>query len=111
MNQQVVVSVGNIYASEVLFRARIDPHRDAGTVSRSRCNRLIVEIKSVLAEAIEQGGTTIRDFAGSDGQPGYFKQKLTVYGREEMPCFNCFNSIRKLRLGGRSTFYCPHCQK
>jgi formamidopyrimidine-DNA glycosylase len=111
MDQKVVVGVGNIYASEALFLAGIDPRRSAGKISRKRYESLVTEIKLLLAKAIEQGGTTIRDFSGTDGKPGYFKQQLTVYGREEQPCVKCHAPIRKVRQGGRSTFYCPGCQK
>ena len=111
MDQKVVVGVGNIYASEVLFRVGIDPQRPANQISLSRYKKIVSEIKAVLAEAIEQGGTTIRDFAGTEGKPGYFAQKLLVYGREELPCVNCNEPIRNRRIGGRSSFYCPSCQK
>ena len=111
MDQKVVVGVGNIYASEALFRAGIDPMLPAGQIRLSRYKKLVSEIKSVLAEAIEQGGTTIRDFTSADGSPGYFVQKLMVYGREEQPCVTCSEPIRNRRLGGRSSFYCPKCQK
>lgn len=111
MDQKVVVGVGNIYASEVLFRVGIDPLRPANQISLSRYTKLVSEIKVVLAEAIEQGGTTIRDFADAEGKPGYFVQKLMVYGREEQPCLTCKEPIRNRRIGGRSSFYCPKCQK
>ena len=111
MDQKVVVGVGNIYASEVLFRVGIDPQRPANQISLQRYKKLVSEIKVVLTEAIEQGGTTIRDFAGAEGKPGYFVQKLLVYGREEQPCMTCQEPIRNRRIGGRSSFYCPSCQK
>jgi len=111
MDQKVVVGVGNIYASEALYLAGIDPRIAAGRISRARYNVLVSEIKSLLLKAIEQGGTTIRDFEGSDGKPGYFSQQLTVYGRGEQPCIRCLTPIRKIRQGGRSTYYCPVCQR
>jgi formamidopyrimidine-DNA glycosylase len=110
MDQKVVVGVGNIYASEALFRAGIDPIRPAGQISLSRYRKLVIEIKKVLAEAIEQGGTTIRDFTSAEGSPGYFAQRLMVYGREDQPCVACKEPIRNQRIGGRSSFYCPKCQ-
>lgn len=111
MDQRVVVGVGNIYASEALFKAGIDPMQPAGRISLNRYAKLVAQIKDVLAEAIEQGGTTIRDFTSADGSPGYFVQKLMVYGREEQPCVTCGEPIRNRRIGGRSSFYCPNCQK
>lgn len=111
MDQKVVVGVGNIYASEALFRSGIDPSCPAGDLSLQRYRRLVAEIKDVLLEAVEQGGTTIRDFTSAEGSPGYFVQKLAVYGREEQPCVRCKSSIRNRRIGGRSSFYCPKCQK
>jgi formamidopyrimidine-DNA glycosylase len=111
MDQKVVVGVGNIYASEVLFRTRVDPRLSANKVSREKLEALVNEIKLVLQEAIEQEGTTIRDFEGSDGKPGYFKQQLQVYGREDQPCVKCHAPVRKVKQGGRSTFYCSGCQK
>lgn len=111
MDQQIVVGVGNIYASEALFRAGIRPDRAAGSISRGRWQRLVVAIKQVLAEAIEAGGTTLQDFARTDGRPGYFRQELKVYGREEQPCLICQRPIRNTRIGQRSTYFCPHCQR
>jgi len=111
MNGQVVVGVGNIYASESLFRAGIHPTRSAKRISRARCERLVVAIKSVLAEAIEQGGTTLRDFYNGAGEPGYFKQCLQVYGRGGEPCMQCNAVIRQIVQGQRSTYYCGRCQR
>ena len=111
MDQKVVVGVGNIYASEVLYRVGIDPMCPANNISLIRYKKVVSEIKTVLTEAIEQGGTTIKDFASSEGKPGYFAQKLLVYGREELPCVKCKGPIRNRRIGGRSSFYCPQCQK
>ena len=101
MDGKVVVGVGNIYASESLFMAGVHPARAAGRISA---------VRDVLQRAIRQGGTTLRDFAGSDGKPGYFAQELLVYGRDAKPCFQCGTPIRKKVIGQRSSFYCPRCQ-
>jgi len=110
MNAAVVVGVGNIYASEALFIAGIHPKRAAGRVSSARLSGLVNAVKSVLELAIEAGGTTLKDFHGGDGEPGYFKQQLSVYGRDKMPCPKCETPIRAVVLGQRSTFYCHRCQ-
>ena len=110
MDNATVVGVGNIYASEALFTARIHPARAAGRISRKRYQVLAEAIKEVLANAIEMGGTTLRDFVGSDGQPGYFKQSLHVYGRAGEPCTVCKRPLHELRLGQRSSVFCGHCQ-
>lgn len=110
MDQQVVVGVGNIYASEALFMAAIRPTRGAGLISRNRYARLAEEIKKVLLAALDAGGTTFSDFRQVDGKPGYFKQQLQVYGREGKPCSICGTAIVASRLGQRSTFYCRRCQ-
>ncbi|MDI3262513.1 MAG: bifunctional DNA-formamidopyrimidine glycosylase/DNA-(apurinic or apyrimidinic site) lyase [Fulvimonas sp.] len=111
MDNAIVVGVGNIYASEALFAAGIDPRRAAGGVSRARYARLAAEIKRILAWAIERGGTTLRDFLSPDGAPGYFFRELFVYGREGEPCRACGTPIRAVTLGQRSTFWCPRCQR
>lgn len=111
MDNAIVVGVGNIYASEALFAAGIDPRRPAGAVSRARYQRLAAEVKRILAWAIERGGTTLRDFLNPDGAPGYFFRELYVYGREGEPCKVCGTTIRQVVLGQRSTFWCPRCQK
>lgn len=111
MDQQIIVGVGNIYASESLFLARIHPLRAAGRISYLRWQNLLSAIKRVLTAAIKQGGTTLSDFRDSDGEMGYFQVKLRVYGRAGLPCYNCSTAIRSCVLGGRSTFYCPKCQK
>jgi len=111
MNATIVVGVGNIYASEALFMARIHPKRAAGKFSAERMTLLSDAIKSVLELAIEAGGTTLRDFHGGDGEPGYFKQQLDVYGREGLPCADCKKPIQAIVLGQRSTFYCTQCQR
>ncbi len=110
MDNAVVVGVGNIYASEALFAAGIDPRRAAGAVSRARHARLAAEVKRTLAWAIERGGTSVRDFLRPDGTPGYFFRELRVYGRAGEPCRVCGTPIRQMVLGQRSTFWCPHCQ-
>jgi formamidopyrimidine-DNA glycosylase len=111
MDNANVVGVGNIYASEALFAAGIDPRRAAGRVSRPRYARLAGEVKRILAWAIERGGTTLRDFLNPDGAPGYFFRELTVYGRAGELCKVCATPIRQAVLGQRSTFWCPTCQK
>ncbi len=110
MDQAVVVGVGNIYASEALFAAGIHPARAAGRVSRERYARLALAVKAVLAQAIELGGTTLRDFIRPDGAPGYFEMALQVYGRTGQPCPRCRTPIRARVLGQRNTFFCPRCQ-
>ena len=110
MNSQVVVGVGNIYASESLFLAGIRPSIKTGRLSRKRMKKLVEAIKKILIQAIKSGGTTLQDFYMSDGNPGYFKQKLKVYGREKEPCVKCGEPISIRILGQRSTFYCRICQ-
>jgi formamidopyrimidine-DNA glycosylase len=111
MDGKVVVGVGNIYANEALFLSGIRPTRPAGRISLARYRRLADVIKQVLTSAIEQGGTTLRDFVGGDGRPGYFAQQLLVYGRAGQPCKCCGASLRELRLGQRSSVYCVTCQR
>lgn len=110
MDSHIVVGVGNIYANEALFMAGIHPKRAAGRVSAARYERLVQAIKTVLANAIEMGGTTLRDFVGGDGKPGYFQQTLRVYGRADEPCLNCKQPLKEIRLGQRSTVFCKLCQ-
>lgn len=110
MNSKVVVGVGNIYANEALFRAGIHPKRQAGRLSAERYARLAQAIKAVLRAAIKAGGTTLRDFTAEDGRPGYFRQKLLVYGKASEPCSRCGTAIKHITLGQRATYYCPHCQ-
>jgi len=111
MDARVVVGVGNIYASEALFRAGISPSRQAGQVSRKAFAVLVQSVQEVLSEAIAAGGTTIRDFMDTEGRPGYFKQELRVYGRAGEPCTVCGGVISLTRLGQRSTYHCRKCQK
>jgi formamidopyrimidine-DNA glycosylase len=110
MDQKTVVGVGNIYASEALFRAGINPARPAGNISALRYQRLSDEIKAVLTEAIAAGGTTLRDFLDGSAKPGYFKNYLLVYGRDGQPCRQCGHAVKSMRIGQRSSFYCSHCQ-
>jgi len=110
MDQRVVVGVGNIYASEALFRSGINPRRAAGRVSRERLERLVQSVRDVLGEAIRQGGTTLRDYVNAEGTPGYFRQKLYAYERGGEPCRRCRTPIRQFTQGQRSTYYCPTCQ-
>lgn len=111
MDAAIVVGVGNIYASEALFRAGIDPRRAAGRVSLSRLEKLVVVVREVLSEAIDQGGTTLRDFLRPEGTPGYFAQSLNVYDRAGEPCKRCVKPIRRVVLGQRASYYCPSCQR
>ncbi|MET0498877.1 MAG: bifunctional DNA-formamidopyrimidine glycosylase/DNA-(apurinic or apyrimidinic site) lyase [Steroidobacteraceae bacterium] len=111
MNSQVVVGVGNIYASEALFRAGIRPRRAAGRLKTAEFDALVKSIKQVLREAIRQGGTTLRDYVNPQGMPGYFRQKLFVYERGGEPCRVCKTPIRQLVQGQRSTYFCHECQK
>jgi len=110
MNSHIVVGIGNIYASEALYMAGIHPQRAAGKISLKKSRLLAEVIKEVLNDSIAQGGTTLRDFVNGDGKPGYFKQQLNVYGKAGEPCISCQVTIREIRQGQRSTFYCPKCQ-
>jgi len=111
MNNPIVVGVGNIYANEALFLSGIRPTALAGTISKRRLNVLTDTIKAVLAAAITQGGTTLKDFTQSDGKPGYFAQELQVYGRDGEPCNQCSEPIQSKVIGQRNTFFCRICQK
>jgi formamidopyrimidine-DNA glycosylase len=111
MNSQLVVGVGNIYANEALYRARIRPKRPARSLSKTEAAKLVRSIRAVLEMAIKVGGTTLRDYVGADGNPGYFRQKLYVYERQGKPCRTCKRPVRQLTQGQRSTYYCPTCQK
>jgi formamidopyrimidine-DNA glycosylase len=110
MDQKIVVGVGNIYAAEALFAAHVRPTRSAARVTRSETSELVLAIKRILANAIERGGTTLRDYVGADGVPGYFAQELFVYGRAGEPCRACASAIKKASLGARQSNYCPKCQ-
>jgi formamidopyrimidine-DNA glycosylase len=111
MDAKVVVGVGNIYANEALFGAGIRPRIAAGRVSRARYTSLVAAVREVLTAAIEEGGTTLRDFVGGDGRPGYFRSELNVYGREAQPCRVCATPLTGIRTGQRATVYCRRCQR
>ena len=111
MNSRVVAGIGNIYANEALYRAGIHPSRAAGRIARPRFGGLVDGVRGVLNDAIERGGTTLRDFAGSDGRPGYFQLDLDVYDRAGEPCRRCGEPIRVTTIGQRSTYYCARCQR
>jgi len=110
MDNKVVVGVGNIYANEALFMAGIRPGRAAARLTHQQCDTLANTIKRVLERAIKAGGTTLRDFRSAEGRAGYFQQELQVYGRGGMPCVKCGSLLKEIRLGQRSTLYCPLCQ-
>ncbi len=110
MNANVVVGVGNIYASEALFGAGINPKRAAGRIALPRYERLASSIRDVLSRSIEAGGTTLQDFVGGDGEAGYFSQQLDVYDRDGLPCRQCGEPVRSIVQGQRATYYCVHCQ-
>jgi formamidopyrimidine-DNA glycosylase len=111
MNSQVVVGVGNIYASEALFRAGVRPKRAAGRLKATEFAAIVKAVKAVLSEAIAVGGTTLRDYINPQGMPGYFRQKLFVYERSGEPCRKCRTAIRHFTQGQRSTYFCPTCQR
>ena len=111
MDSSIVVGVGNIYASESLFLAGISPKRVSGKTSKRRYQVLTQCIKKILKEAINNGGTTLNDFSNIDGEPGYFSQVLSVYGRNDMPCYRCDGKIKRIVQNQRASYYCPRCQK
>jgi len=111
MDQRIVAGVGNIYASEILFRALVRPTRRAGRVTRSEVDRIVAATRQVLREAIGSRGTTFRSYRDSRGEPGRFAERLRVYDREGKPCSKCSTPIRGIVLGQRSSYYCPRCQK
>jgi len=111
MDQKVVTGVGNIYATEALFTAGISPTRRAGNISLKRYQQLVSAIKEILEEAIKQGGTTLKDFVGGDGKPGYFQQTLHIYGKTGDNCPKCQTALKSLKLASRNSVYCPKCQK
>jgi formamidopyrimidine-DNA glycosylase len=110
MNSHIVVGVGNIYASEALFRAGIAPRRAAGRITRAEADKLVKAIKAVLKAAIKIGGTTLRDYVNADGAPGYFRQKLFVYERARQACRVCKSPVKQFTQGARSTYWCSVCQ-
>ncbi len=111
MDAHLVVGVGNIYANEALFEAGINPRLPARRLGRERCARLVAAVRHTLRRAIRAGGSSLRDFVGADGEPGYFQQQYFVYGRTGEACRTCGGPIRQIRQGQRSTFYCPRCQR
>lgn len=111
MDNKIIVGVGNIYACESLFLSGIHPERPANTLSTTEIKHLTQAIKQVLTAAIASGGSTLRDYVRSDGDLGYFQHQFNVYGKEGLPCAKCENEVQKIRQGGRSTCYCPICQK
>ncbi|GAB4508759.1 MAG: bifunctional DNA-formamidopyrimidine glycosylase/DNA-(apurinic or apyrimidinic site) lyase [Sulfuricaulis sp.] len=111
LDSQIIAGIGNIYANEALFAAGLRPTRAAGRINRAQCGRLAETIRETLHRALKAGGTTLRDFRRSDGKPGYFQLSLNVYGREGEPCLVCRTHIRTTRLGQRSVFFCPKCQR
>ncbi|RKS84648.1 DNA-(apurinic or apyrimidinic site) lyase [Orbus hercynius] len=111
MDNHIVVGVGNIYASESLFMAKILPMRIASTLTQDEVTLLVAAIKRVLEQSIKQGGTTLKDFLQTDGKPGYFVQQLQVYGRAQHLCFTCHTPICSQKIAQRNTFYCQNCQK
>ena len=111
MNNTIVVGVGNIYATESLFLAKIHPQTPAKNLSLSDCQQLVKAIKLILRQAIRQGGTTLKDFADSQGKPGYFSQYLKVYGRTGLPCVSCHTILQIISIGQRGSTYCPECQQ
>ncbi|HJP67391.1 MAG TPA: bifunctional DNA-formamidopyrimidine glycosylase/DNA-(apurinic or apyrimidinic site) lyase [Sphingomicrobium sp.] len=110
LDQRIIAGLGNIYVCEALYRSGIHPMRPGGSISLERLKRLVSAIHDVLAEAIAAGGSTLRDFASPDGELGYFSKSFSVYDREGKPC-GCGGSVRRIVQGGRSTFYCPKCQR
>ncbi len=111
MDQKVVVGIGNIYANEALFLCGIRPTRKAGNISKKRYHALVESIQSILKNAIDQGGTTLKDFVGGDGKPGYFSQQLQVYGKADCPCPVCNAILKEVKISSRSTVFCQNCQK
>ncbi|OOZ42500.1 zinc finger domain-containing protein, partial [Solemya elarraichensis gill symbiont] len=111
MNSRIIVGVGNIYANEALFMSGIRPTRQAGKISSTDYERLVMNIRRVLEDAIRQGGTTLKDFRNEEGKPGYFAQELRVYGRAGEACSCCGETIKSKVIGQRSSFYCSKCQK
>jgi formamidopyrimidine-DNA glycosylase len=111
LDQRIIAGLGNIYVCEALHRAHINPQRSAGGLSSASAERLAAAIREVIDEAIEAGGSTLRDYARPDGELGYFSKRFAVYDREGQPCTVCGAIVRRIVQGGRSTFYCPKCQR
>ncbi|MEM9740155.1 MAG: bifunctional DNA-formamidopyrimidine glycosylase/DNA-(apurinic or apyrimidinic site) lyase [Pseudomonadota bacterium] len=110
LDQKVIAGLGNIYVCEALFRAGISPRRRASSIGAKRAERLTAAINAVIAEAIEAGGSSLRDFAAADGELGYFQHRFRVYDQEGQPCPSCAKPVRRIVQSGRSSFYCGHCQ-
>lgn len=110
MTNEIVVGVGNIYATECLYFCQIHPNRPAKTLTHTNCHQLAEEIKRILQEAITAGGTTLKDFYSFEGKPGYFSLSLQAYGRQNQPCFRCGNLLESLTIAGRNSSFCPQCQ-
>lgn len=110
MDSRIVVGVGNIYAAESLFKAKIHPSRIAGSLSNKEIENLVISIKEVLLKAINAGGTSLKDFVNGNSKPGYFQQELNVYNRSNKSCFVCKNSIKNIKQAGRATYFCSGCQ-
>lgn len=110
MDNKIVVGVGNIYAQEALFLAKINPQRASNSITFKECDQLVSAVKTILGKAIETGGTTLKDFVNPDGNPGYFAQSLKVYGRAGAPCRVCGEPLEGITLGNRATVYCERCQ-
>lgn len=111
MNSNLIVGVGNIYANEALFFAKVHPERKANSLTLVECKNIVTAIKQVLHQAIKAGGTTLKDFQQSNGELGYFTQQLKVYGKKNQPCFQCETKIVHQKLNQRSTYFCPNCQE
>jgi formamidopyrimidine-DNA glycosylase len=111
MDQRIVAGIGNIYAAEILFRAKVRPTRRAGRVTRAELEKIATAVPLILRAAIGRAGTTFRSYRDSRGQPGRFAERLRVYGREGKPCYTCSTPIRNVVIGGRASFYCPKCQR
>ncbi len=111
LDQEIISGLGNIYADEVLFASGINPIKNAGDLNEEECARIIKSAKEIILKAIEMGGTTIRSYTSSLGVTGHYQDYLKVHKREGLPCFNCKSLIKRIKVGGRSTYYCEHCQK
>lgn len=111
LNQSFIAGIGNIYADEILFRSRLHPLRPASRLNAEELRRLWLSIKAVLNKAIERGGSSVRDYANAEGQRGRYQEVHRVYGRESLPCFRCGAPLKRMVIGGRSSFFCPRCQR
>ena len=110
MNSHIVAGLGNIYVNESLYVAGIRPTRKTGKVTKDESQKLVSAIKKILRKSLKAGGTTLRDFSGTNGEPGYFKQQLLIYGRDNKSCDKCGGKIKRIKQGQRSSYYCPNCQ-